>query len=58
MELKHLFRTYLREHHVNLLGLCSAHSLPYKTVWAWLNGHQKSLRPEIEAVIITIMEEK
>jgi hypothetical protein len=34
MELKHLFRTYLREHHVNLLGLCSAHSLPYKTVWA------------------------
>jgi|ADurb_H2B_02_Slu_FD_contig_123_15817_length_9596_multi_5_in_2_out_2_6 hypothetical protein len=58
MELKHLFRTYLRERHVNLLSLCNAYGLPYKTIWAWLNGYQKKLRPEIEAVIITIMEEK
>lgn len=58
MDTKRQFREYLQQHHVNLLGFCSAHSLPYKTVWAWLNGYQKKLRPEIETIILSIMEDK
>jgi len=34
---------FLQTRHINLAAWCHAHNLPYKTIWNWLRGRQRSL---------------